>query len=136
MHGKYCFTNGKQKPDRIQHLFLSHAICTLAILIYNRIFISYILRCISIAYFCMPSLKACFAINGYCRYFTSSKAFFLSSLVASQNAFPYYIFSSGKIDLDSSLPSLCHLFPLPHQSSVVLFVQMQPSVGQHCKTDQ
>lgn len=54
-----------------------------------------------------------------CRYFSSSKAFILSSLVASQNAFPYYIFSSGKTDLDSSLPSLCHLFLLPHQSSAM-----------------
>lgn len=89
---------------------------------------------INVSYFCMPDL--CFAIHAYCRHFNLSKAFILSSLFASQNAFPYYIFSGGKIDLDSSLPSLCHLFLLPHQSSAMFFVQMQPSVGQHSKTDE
>lgn len=116
---------GKQKPDVIQHLLLSCAIYLSCIYI---IFISYTVVFINISYFCTPDF--CFAIHVYCRYFNSSKAFILSSLVASQNAFPYYIFSSGKIDLDSSLPSLCHLFLLPHQSSAMLFVQMQPSVGQ------
>lgn len=116
----------------IPALFLSCAICLLAVFIYN--IISYTVVFINISYFCMPAF--CFAIHTYYKYFNSSKAFILSSLVASQNAFPYYIFSRGKIDLDSSLPSLCHLFLLPHQPSAMLFVQMQPSVGQHCKTDQ
>lgn len=55
--------------------------------------------------------------QGCCRYFSSPGAFIL---VASQNASPQYVFCSGKIDLDSSLPSLCHFFLLPHQSSAML----------------